>query len=232
MRRGCQVLLPAVVGSALLVIALPPLLDLRWWGAVLPAQILLLGALPAAIAFVRTACAENDATKARRLAAQALGGVAIVALAMPYGLVAVATAVVAQAAVMAGASLWPIRRVLGRQWSIALSAAARPCAGAAAAGALLFALAGPVGLMLDPVPAFCLLTASGWLCYLVIRGEPSGAERPAIWLRPRASAAPAPPSLTAMAEAVREFSQSSAAGSGLGGRDDPSRDGSWAFLTP
>ena len=50
--------------------------------------------------------------------------------------------------------------------------------GAAVAGCLLFALTGPVGLVLAPVPALCLLTASGWLCYLIIRGEPANAERP------------------------------------------------------
>jgi hypothetical protein len=178
-RRACQPILPAVIGSAVLAIAMPSLLDLRWWGAVLPAQILLLGAIPAAVIFVRTACTKNDAADARWQAAQALTGVAVVALVAPCGLVTVAVTLLIQATAIALASLWQIRRNLGARWRDALAAAAKPCGGAAAAGFLLFLLADPVGLALDSVTALCLLIASGWLCYLVIRGETLAPERPA-----------------------------------------------------
>ena len=81
------------------------------------------------------------------------------------------------------ASLWPIGRVLGARWRVALAAAARPCIGGGAGGLLLMVLVDPVGLRFDTVPAVCLLTAAGWLCYLVIRD----ARWPA-WLQPNAAA--------------------------------------------
>jgi hypothetical protein len=177
-RRGCQVLLPAVLGSALLAIGLPPLLDVRWWGAVRPAQVLLLGAIPAAVMFVRSACTDNAAAETRWWTMQALGGIAVAAFAAPYGLTALAATSLLQVAAMALASLWPIQRALGIRWHEAIAAAVRPSAGAAAAGFLLLLLADPVGLRLDPVAACALLTASGWLSYLVIRGEPIAQEVP------------------------------------------------------
>ena len=84
---------------------------------------------------------------------QRLGGIAVAAFAVPYGLTALAVASVMQAAVAAFASLWPIRRGLGTRWRDALAAAARPCGGAAAAWCLLLLLADPVGFRLDPVAA-------------------------------------------------------------------------------
>jgi hypothetical protein len=177
-QRACRVLLPAVLASALLTIALLPLFDLRWWGAMFPAQILLLGAIPAGIILARTACGDSASDEPRWQAVQAIGGLAIVALAVSYGLVAVAAASASWATAIAVASLGPLRRQLGANWRAALPHAIRSCGGAAVAACLLFALAGPVGLVLAPVPALCLLTASGWLCYLIIRGEPANAERP------------------------------------------------------
>jgi hypothetical protein len=176
LQRACSALLPAAVGSALLAIALPPLIDLRWWSAVLPGQILLLGVVPASVIWLRAACTENAANEARWQAVRALGGVVIVGLSVTYGLVAVAAAELGWAAGIATMSLWPIGRVLGGRWQAALFAAARPCGGALAAGLLLSVLADPVGLRLDALPAFCLLTAGGWLCYLIIRGAPLGLE--------------------------------------------------------
>ena len=179
-RRACQAIPPAVMGSAVLAIALPSLVDLRWWGAVLPAQILLLGALPAALAFVRTGCVDSGATEARWQTLQMLGGVAAVAFAAPFGLVAVAAAALVPAMALAIASLWPIQRRLGAKSHPLLAAAARPCAGAGIGGLLAYVLAGPIGLALDPVPGLCLLIASGWLCCLLIRGEPAVTVRPTI----------------------------------------------------
>jgi len=170
-RRACRVALPAVLASTLLAIALPPLLDLRWWGAVLPAQILLLGAIPSAIIMMRVACAAPRADEPSWRAVQALGGVALVALAARYGLMAVATASVGWATVIALTSLWPIRRHFEADWDAVLAPIVRPCGGAVIAGFILFTAADPVGLALAPVPALCLLTASGWLAYLLIRGD-------------------------------------------------------------
>jgi hypothetical protein len=174
-RYACRVMLPTVMASGLLVIALPPLIDLRWWGAVLPAQILLLGALPCSVIFVRGACRRSDEPYWR--AVQAIGGVAIVELVAAHGLLAIAAAMLGWMTAVALASLWPIRKEFAANCRAALAEAVRPCAGAMAASFLLFWLAGPMGLALDPVPALCLLIAAGWLAYVVVRGEPRAVER-------------------------------------------------------
>jgi hypothetical protein len=142
---------------------------------VLPAQLLLLSAIPGAFIAVRSVRAGAGADEARWQAVQVLGGIVVVALAVRYGLVATAGATLAWTVAIAFASLGTIRQGLGGEWQAALVAAARPCGAAAAAGLLLFMLADPVGLALAPLPAFCLLTASGWLCYLVARGDSSAA---------------------------------------------------------
>jgi hypothetical protein len=185
--RACRVALPAVLASTLLPIALPPILDLRWWGAVLPAQIFVLGALHAAIAFVGAVGGEREGDHQRRQAAQALGGIAAIALAAPLGVVAIAAASIGWASVIALASLWPLWRKPSAAWRAALVPAIRPCAGAMAAGFLLVTLADPAGLALPPMAALCLLTAAGWLLYLVIRGGPTGSVHP---LSPAALTAP------------------------------------------
>jgi len=169
-----------------------PLLDLRWWGAVLPTQVLLLGVVPASLIFMRSFCAKTSG-EPRWQAAQALGGIAVAAFTAPYGLVVFATGSVIWTLVVALASLRPIYRDLGAEWQTALATAVRPCAGAAAAGGIAFALAGPVALVLDPVPGLCLLTAAGWLAYLVIRGE-AAREQQASFTAEIAVAAPHNPS--------------------------------------
>jgi hypothetical protein len=187
-RRACRPALPAVLASVLLAIALPPILDLCWWGAVLPAQILVLGSLPAAIIFVRSACA-GAAAESRWQVAEALGCVAAVTLAAPQGLVAIAVVQVGWMAAVALASLSSIRRGLSGRWHDALADIAPPCGGAAAAGVLLYLLADRVALVLPATPALCLLTASGWLLYLIVRGEPAGAGQPPAPVRLTASLA-------------------------------------------
>jgi hypothetical protein len=172
--RVSRVVFPAVLASTLLPIALPPILDLRWWGAVQPAQIFLLGALPAAIAFVGVVGGEREGDRWRWQAAQALGGIVIIILAAPLGLVAIAATTVGWASLVTLASLVPLWRKPSAAWPAALILAIRPGAGAMAAGILLMMLADPVGFALPPIPALCLLTASGWLLYLVIRGGPMG----------------------------------------------------------
>lgn len=175
LRRIYRVLLPAVLASGLLAIALPPLIDLRWWGAVPPAQILLLGAIPAAVGALRSTLDRTN--EPRWQAVQSLGGVAAVICVASLGLTAVALASVGWATVVAVASLLPIRRGLGMAWRAALVEALRPCAGAALASLMLIVLAAPVGLMLAPVPALCLLTACAWIVYLLVRGEPGDVPR-------------------------------------------------------
>jgi Polysaccharide biosynthesis protein len=170
-QRACAALLSAVLASALAPMALLPLLDLRWWGAVLPAQILLLGVVPASLIFIRSSCAKPSREPGWQ-AAQALGGIAVAALVAPYGLAAFAATSVTWTLVVALASLRPICQGLRTEWQTALATAIQPCAGAVAAGGIAFALAGPVASALEPVSGLCLLTAAGWLVYLVIRGEP------------------------------------------------------------
>jgi O-antigen/teichoic acid export membrane protein len=109
--RASRVVLPTVLASTLLPIALPPILDLRWWGAALPAQIFVLSVLPAAFAFVGGAAGEEREDDRRRWrAAQALGGIAAITLAARLGLVAIAVATIGWASVVAFASLWPFWR--------------------------------------------------------------------------------------------------------------------------
>jgi hypothetical protein len=174
-RRASRVLLPALLASGLLAIALPPLIDLRWWGAVPPAQLLLLGAIPTAIAQIRTGLAISVAREVHWQAAQAFGGVAAAVFAAPYGLAATAGATVGWLGLIALAGLWPMRLRFDAEWRACLAGAIRPCAGAALAGFFVFLLNEPISLALAAVPALSLLAASAWLCYLLVRGDPASA---------------------------------------------------------
>jgi PST family polysaccharide transporter len=181
-RRVGLVAFPAMLGSASLAIIAPALLDARWWGAVPAAQLLTIAAIPAALSYARTVTARDRPGEARWQAAQGIAGLAVVALAVPYGLVAVAAAALAHAAAFGLASLWPIRRRLAGDWRSGLEQATRSLTAACATGLLLFALAEPVALALAPVPALCLLAGASRLCYLVIRGG-TKPGRPALALR-------------------------------------------------
>jgi hypothetical protein len=171
-----RVALPAILASTLLAVALPPLVDMRWWGAVLPSQILLLGLIPAAMIAAREA-AVGSRNEARWQAVQALGGIAVLGLVAPHGLVAIAAALLGYATVAALMGLAPLRHELGRYWIRAITAVMRPVGAAMAAGLVLYVMAEPVSLALAPLPALCLLCASGRLCYLLAGGEPPGAPR-------------------------------------------------------
>jgi hypothetical protein len=174
-RLACRVALPLTLASLQMAVALPPLLDLRWWGAVAPAQIALFAAIPGALFLARTACGETQASSAKRRVFQAVGAIAVTGLAASHGLVAVAATNLGWA--LAVALLWPLPLAQGRDWCGMLGAVARPCLGAAAAGILLLMLAEPIALRLPPVSALCLLTGSGWLVYLMIRGDPAPSRR-------------------------------------------------------
>jgi hypothetical protein len=174
MRRAA---LPAVFGSALLAVALPPLLDLRWWGAVPPAQLLLLGLIPGAAVAARAA-ALGSRNEARWQAAQAIGGILVVMLSAAHGLVVIAAAELGYTAAVALIGLGPIRRELGLSWRPALAIAGRPLGAALAAALVLYPLAEPVSLALAPIPALCLLGACGRLGYLLAGGEKPGAASP------------------------------------------------------
>jgi hypothetical protein len=166
-----RVALPAILFSLLLPIALPPIVDLRWWGAVLPAQIMLLGLVPAA-AITARAAAVGARNEARWRAIEAIGGIVAVALAVRYGLVSVAAAALGYAICLALAGLWPLRREFGSHWPRILAGSARPLIAGVASGLILYPFVEPAALALSPVPALCLLGASGCLCYLVLAGEP------------------------------------------------------------
>jgi signal transduction histidine kinase len=98
------VALPAILSSLLLPIALVPIVDLRWWGAILPAQILLLTTILAAASTARAA-AVGTRNEARWRALETIGGVAAAGVAAPYGLTAAAAAVLAYAVGVALAGL-------------------------------------------------------------------------------------------------------------------------------
>lgn len=184
-RRAGRVLLPAAMTSGLVAVALPPLIDLRWWGAVPVAQLLLLGAIPAAVSCICAAYArKNNPREPRWQAAEALGGVAIAALLAHDGLVAVAAGSVLWLSVMALAGLWRARRGLAVQWRSLAAEMLRPCGGALLAGTFLFFLATPTALVLAPISALSLLTGGAWLIYLVVRGGPAGSGVQATRLAP------------------------------------------------
>lgn len=175
LQRASRVLLPTVLASGLLPIALPPLIDLRWWGAILPAQVLVSGAIPAAIIFLR-ARTDGRAGMNYWSAGQALGSVIVAALTAPYGLTALAIAQVGWLAFVALAALPTVRRKFAADWQGALLRATRSCEGAALAGALLFFLATPIGITLAPITALSLLSAAAWLIYVVVRGDAGGTK--------------------------------------------------------
>ncbi|MFZ2004352.1 MAG: oligosaccharide flippase family protein [Stellaceae bacterium] len=174
MRRACRVLLPAVLASGLLAIALPPLIDLQWWGAVPPAQVLLLGTIPSAIIFVCRRSAAGGATVAIWSTVEALGGVAVAALLAHDGLVAMAAGSLAWLSAIAAVELWRMRCHFASQGRDLLHSLFRPVVGAALAGLFLWFTAAPVGLELAAIPALSLLVASAWLCYLFVRDAPGG----------------------------------------------------------
>jgi len=136
---------------------------------VLPAQILLLGVIPTALLTVGTDDAGGTA-------ARVIGGVALMAFTARYGLPAMVATEVAWLSLPLVARFTARRRRFGAPLSTVLHEAARPCAGAALAGAFLYFVTIPVGLTLQPVPALCLLAATAWLGYAIIRGEPRAAE--------------------------------------------------------
>jgi hypothetical protein len=166
MRRCCRMSLPAVMASGLLAIALPPLIDLRWWGAIAPAQLLLLGAIPAAVGFGR---------EWPRQAMQAVGGIVVTALLAHSGLIWVA----------AGNLVWLGVLGLAAPWRSMTIEMLRLCGGATLAGLFLFVLATPIGLAMAPVPALSLLSGGAWLIYLTVRGDAIGLEAPPALLAPK-----------------------------------------------
>lgn len=167
-RRAGIVAFPAVITSAALIIIAPWVLDLRWWGAVPAAQILAISVMPAALSCLRTVTGRSPASEARWRAVQGISALALVALAAPWGLVAVASAMLTHASGFALAGLWAARQRLGPRWRIVSVEEVRPLAGACAAGLLLLVLTEPVGVALAPVPALCLLAGSSRLCYLLV----------------------------------------------------------------
>lgn len=168
-RQACRVLLPAVLASGLLALALPPLIDLRWWGAVPPAQLLVLGAIPTAFIFACRRRAADETAAAIWSTAEAFGCVVVAALLAQRGLVAMAVGNLAWLSVVALASLWWTRRRFAAKGRDLLRVFRRPVGGAALAGLFLWFAATPVGLGLAAIPALSLLAASASLCYLFVR---------------------------------------------------------------
>ncbi len=167
-----RIALPAVLGStALAAIALPALLDMRWWGAVRPLQFLLLGVLAAALLPARAA--------ARSAATLVLSGLAVAALTVPYGLTALAAALLlhglgAIAVVLAGAPR-PRAGAAGR----AIAGLWAPLVAAIATGVLLSNVAGWVGTALAPGMALMVLSGCGAAAYRALLSLfESGRTRP------------------------------------------------------
>jgi O-antigen/teichoic acid export membrane protein len=176
LRQASRIALPVALGSAaLLPIVLPALLDARWWGAVLPAQILLLAALPNALLAVRRAmltAAGRDMLEGRLAAAQMLSGILLIGFAVPYGLLAVAEMAVIHAGLAALVSCWLIGPIFGDGWRRDMAVALPPLAAAAAIGAALFLLAQRISSPLEPWAAAGLLLGVGCCGYAALLGLP------------------------------------------------------------
>jgi O-antigen/teichoic acid export membrane protein len=174
--RAGYVAVPAILGStALLVPGLTAALDPYWWGAVMPAQILILAAVPAAITTARTAAVLASGAAAAEggwVMLQTLTGVAMAVPAIPYGLVAVATMVLIHAIIAAAASLWPLRRALGRTLPECVSTAAQPFVATAIAGIAMLAFEGVPYPSFPPFVALALLVGAVATGYGLMHASP------------------------------------------------------------
>lgn len=193
LRRSGIVAIPAIVGSAFLLERLmPAITDPCWWGAVMPAQILVLGAVPAVIQHGRSVAllaAGKPAAEARCALLQTLTGVLAVSIAVPYGLVAISAALLLHGIATSAASLWPMRRVLGAGLWEALSMVARPFGAALIVGLALLALKGVPYASFPPFDALILLIGSGALGYvlMIFLALPGGPPPPLSSIRGEAS---------------------------------------------
>jgi polysaccharide transporter, PST family len=169
LRQGGLVAIPAIIGSvAVLEWLIPAATDPRWWGAVMPAQVLILGTVPGVIQQGRSAAllaSGGTVAEARSALLQTLTGVLAAALAVPFGLVAVSGALLAHGIAASALSLWPMRRALGTGLAEALGAVTAPFAAALAIGIVLLAVRGVPYLSFPPFDALLLLVSSGMLGY-------------------------------------------------------------------
>jgi PST family polysaccharide transporter len=177
LRRASTIAFPSAIGSAaLLVVMLPALFDPQWWQAVRPAQILILAALPAILTQARRAVLSmqgRGSVEAGAQGAEALLGVLAVAIAAPFGLSALAVALVLQGTFCALVSLWPLGRLRPGLGTLA-GAIVPPVAAALVAGGTLLILQSALGPAVPPALAITLLLACGALAYGLALGVPRG----------------------------------------------------------
>jgi hypothetical protein len=169
-RAGC-VAFPALIGGVLSPILLPALLDPRWWGAVAPAQIILLAALPMAFLHLCSAVSLSEgavAAETRLAALQALTTIIAVAFTASYGLDAVALVLFGQTALSAGAVLLARRRSFGGAWTRLRDGFVPPALAASATGLVLWLAVEAVGAALPPAAALALLVAAACMLYTTL----------------------------------------------------------------
>ncbi|MBV8888803.1 MAG: oligosaccharide flippase family protein [Alphaproteobacteria bacterium] len=179
MRRTGLIAFPAVLGSvALLEALLPAVLDPYWWGAVIPAQILILATVPAAIEAARRIALLHTgslAAEANAATLRTVTGLMMAAAAVPFGLVALSLVLLLHSLIAAALSLKPLRDRLGRQM---LGSAARPFVGAMSVGGALLAIQGVPYPSFPPFAALALLLASALTAYAVIVWPAAPVPRP------------------------------------------------------
>jgi len=116
LRAGAATIVAMVASAFLLEPVMAAWLDPRWWGAVRPAQILVLAVGPAALQQVRRLAllgANRQQAEGLWLAAQTATSMLAVAAAVSYGLEAVAGAELIQASAVAALGLWPVAALIG-----------------------------------------------------------------------------------------------------------------------
>lgn len=174
----------ALVAIPLLPILGPALLDLRWWGAIFPAQIMMAGLVAAAFGAACDQALRRGGGRAVSPRAEALAPIArlvAIAIAVPYGLTAVAAVVVLNATLAAAVSAWRLRRMIPEACEPVFGGLAAALAKAALVGMAIALAADPVGSALPPFTAAALLLALAAASHIVLNAaERLIASRPAI----------------------------------------------------
>lgn len=151
--RATAPVVPLIALVAVLPIAIPALLDPRWWGAVMPAQIMLAAAIP--IALARFCDSLAPASSKMQVAALA-SGIVLTILAAPFGLAVLASAIAVHALLLAVFRLVALRRT-GADSALLFDGMTRGLIAAAIIGGSISLTADPVGMALEPAHAVLVL---------------------------------------------------------------------------
>jgi PST family polysaccharide transporter len=168
-RLANRIAFPALTGAILLPIALPALLEPRWWGAIPPAQILLVASIPIAFLRLHSVISASHGAAARETSLATLSAIAAVIVtfvAAPYGLEMAASAFLAQSVLAAVIGVSFSRRQIGADRSSHMQRAFVPPLLVASA---LWLMADPISTAFAPIEALFALTAGACVLYGSLR---------------------------------------------------------------